>query len=116
MRRKQTEHNDEELRALGSDHFYPPQSNMVNDAIRVAVDDDAIRVAVDDDAIRVAVDDDAIRVAVDDDAIRVAVGLCLGAHCADPTHAVIVVHRLTFRQHTDLVVDRVRVANIATLL
>ena len=85
---KQTEHNDEELRALDSDHFYCPRS----------------------------MDNDAIKVAVDDDAIKVAVGLRLGAHCADPTHAVIVVHRLTFRQHTDLVVDRVRTANIATLL
>ena len=54
---------------------------------------------------------------MDNDTIRVAVGLRLGAPLyADPTHAVIVVHRLTFRQLTDLVVDRVRVATIATLL
>ena len=53
---KQTEHNDEELRALDSDHFYRPRS----------------------------VDDDAIRVAVDDDAIRVAVGLRLGAPLCRP--------------------------------
>ena len=55
MGRKQTEHNDEELRALDSDHFYRPRS-MDDDAIRVAVDNDAIRVAVDNDATRVAVD------------------------------------------------------------
>ena len=55
MGRKQTEHNDEELRALDSDHFYRPRS-MDDDAIRVAVDNDATRVAVDNDATRVAVD------------------------------------------------------------
>ena len=74
MGRKQTEHNDEELRALDSDHFYRPRS----------MDDDAIRVAVDNDAIRVAVDDDAIRVAVDNDATRVAVDLRLGAPLCRP--------------------------------